>query len=185
MMKQMNGLLQAGGVSRELSFASSSFTPQVTKAKQENGGSQVQHVASLGSWLGQGQDYGDYATRRPSVKLSGQCNIACLLKMYILYLCSTLDTALFLFCILLSAPAALPTLHACVCMYGTVCTTLFLFCISCCKLDACAVLPTLHASVCMCGVLDTTLPVLHLAVSQMVVQQLACCRLTPTNWTKT
>lgn len=90
-----NELLQAGGVSRELSFASSSVAPEVTQ--QENGGGQVQHVASLGSWLGQGQDYGDYATRRPSVKLSGQCNTACLLCTFI----STLDTALSLFCILL------------------------------------------------------------------------------------
>ena len=61
--------LQAEGVSRELPFASSSFAPQAT-AQQENGGSQVQHVASLGSWLKQGQGSSE-TTRRPSVKLSG------------------------------------------------------------------------------------------------------------------
>lgn len=123
MEKQINGLLQAGGVSRELSFASSSFAPEVTHSQQENGGSQVQHVASLGSWLGQGQDYGDYATRRPSVKLSGECNTACLtlykyiyryLYIYILHICSTLDPALFCFAFgKLNVPAASPTLPAC------------------------------------------------------------------------
>lgn len=56
-------------MNRELSFASSSFAHEAT-AQHENGGSQVQHVASLGSWLQPGQDNAD-TTRRPSVKLSG------------------------------------------------------------------------------------------------------------------
>ena len=56
-------------MNRELSFASSSFAPEAT-SQQENGSSQVQHVASLGSWLKQGQGNAD-TTRRPSVKLSG------------------------------------------------------------------------------------------------------------------
>lgn len=68
---------QAGGVNRELSFASSSFAPEAM-TQQENGGGQVQHVASLGSWLKQGQDNAD-TTRRPSVKLSGEFTTASML----------------------------------------------------------------------------------------------------------
>ena len=56
-------------MNRELSFASSSFAQEAT-TQQENGGSQVQHVASLGSWLKPGEDSAE-TTRRPSVKLSG------------------------------------------------------------------------------------------------------------------
>ena len=59
-------LLQIGGVNRELSFGASA--PGATAQQSQGNSSPVQHVESLGSWLGQGQTD---ATRRPSVKLSG------------------------------------------------------------------------------------------------------------------
>ena len=62
-------LLQSGAVSRELSFGPGA---PAASSDQENGGNQVQHVESLGSWLGQGRAD---ASRRPSVKLSGQLQL--------------------------------------------------------------------------------------------------------------
>ena len=63
--------LQSGGVNRELSFAPPSAALP-NDSQQLGGDSRVEHVESLGSWLKQGQGEGGGATRRPSVKLSGQ-----------------------------------------------------------------------------------------------------------------